>query len=277
MNKHYISVSQLAHEIVWKNKINNILEATVTAKAAVANKELMKLGKELEKSGINPTEEEVQAALLIQAVNSRGNLKNIDASDLATQIKEGRTYLNESGSYATMTIEGIGIVLGNAALIHVIAVITEKLTGKKQTDQAIKINLQKRLAQLKKITGFPAKAMETFFKFVVKVWGGGKMAQEVAGVLGTMFVVVLFLALGAALFPSVQSIVMITLSLMSFIGKAVEIINLLKHLWHIITNHETAIEKKNTEEIEQAIDAGWRGSKAEKDMGDMSQNAISQK
>jgi hypothetical protein len=150
----------------------------------------------------------------------------------------------------------------------------EKISGKKLDEGKLKAGIEKRLQQIKKVTGFPAKVMSQFFTFIVKSFGGGEVAQEVAGIVGTIFVVGIFIAIGIALFPGTGSIIMFVLAILSLLGKGVEIIHLIKHLWHIIKNHKKSIESKDPAELEQAIENEWKGSAGEKTMGDMSKNAM---
>ena len=77
MNRHTISISQLTQQILFEKKMNLLLES-VRDKALTANKELMTLGKELKTSNIDPTDEEIQAALLVKAIENGGNVKNIE-------------------------------------------------------------------------------------------------------------------------------------------------------------------------------------------------------
>jgi len=214
---------------------------------------------------------------LMKAIEAGGKLDKIepkDVKELEAQIKEGRNYINESGGVAHMAVEGVGMALGNTALLHAIAIGVEKISGKKQDDAKLKAGIEKRLGQIKKVTGFPAKVMSQFFTFVVKSFGGGEVAQKVAGVVGTIFVVGIFIAIGIALFPGTGSIIMFILAMTSFLGKGVEIGLLIKKLWHIIKDNKNSIESKDPVEIEQAIENEWKGSSGEKAMGDMSKNAM---
>ena len=269
MKKNTISISQLTQEILWTKKLNTILES-ITGQASAANSELMNLGRELKQSGLDPTDEEIQAALLMKAIEAGGKLDKIepeDVKELEAQIKEGRSYVNESEGVAAMAVEGIGMALGNAALLHAIAVGTEKISGKKVNESNLKTSIEKRLGQIKKVTGFPAKVMSQFFAFVVKKFGGGEVAQKIAGVVGTIFVVGVFIAIGIALFPGTGSIVMFILAILSLLGKGVEIVHLIKHLWHIIKDNKKSIESKDAAGIEQAINTQWN-NKGAKDTGD---------
>lgn len=271
MKKNTISISQLTQEILWTKKLNTILES-ITGQASTANSELMNLGKELKQSGLDPTDEEVQAALLMKAIEAGGKLDKIkpeDVKELEAQIKEGRNYVNESGGIAVMAVEGVGMALGNAALLHAIAVGVEKISGKKINEGNLKASIEKRLGQIKKVTGFPAKVMSQFFAFIVKKFGGGEVAQKIAGVVGTVFVVGVFIAIGIALFPGTGSIVMFILAILSLLGKGVEIIHLILHLWHIVKDNKKSVENKDVAGIEQAINTQWN-NKGVKNAGDAS-------
>lgn len=241
----------------------HLLLESIKDKALIANKDLMTLGKELKTSSVDPTDEEIQAALLIKTIENGGNIKNIEPSevqDLEAQIKEEREYLNESESVSVLVIEGLGTILGNTALLHAITHAVEKITNKKINEEKVRLQVQKNIKQLKNITGFPAKAMETFFKYIAKRLGGGELSQKVAGVLGTVFAISLLFVLGVILFPSTESIVLLSVSLTSLVGKAIEIRTLLVNLWKVIKQHKEAIMQQNSEELEQAVDDAMKNS-----------------
>ena len=274
MRKNTISILELTQQMLWNNKINLIIES-IAGQAEAANTALMSLGKKLKQSGLDPTEEDTQAALLMKSIENKGKLEKItpeDVNKLQAQLEESKDFVLESGSTTLLAIEGVGTILGNAALIHAIAVGVQKITGKKVDESKLKQKLTLFMQKVKKLTSYPAKAMESFFKFIAKSWGGGELAQEVAGVTGTLFVVLTLLSIGLLTFPSVESIIMITLSIMGFIGKAAEIFTLLKHLWHILKGHETDLEKENAKAIENAINTEWKGTAGEKEMNTTARN-----
>ena len=240
MNKNVISIKELAQQILWEKRVKLIFE-NAAGMASGIQSQVVNLGKELQAAGQDATDEEVQAALLMAALDDKGKLDNVDAQDVgavAGQIKEARGYtLTESG--ALHTIELVGNVLGNTALLNVIAKAVEKATGKKVDAGKLSVGINKIVGFLKKLTGLPAKAMEKFFGFITKLLGGGDAAQKIAGYSGTLLVVVAFFALGAMFFPVLgASPLMIVLSLTGLIGKGFEIAGLWKHIKDAIKDYK---------------------------------------
>ena len=152
----------------------------------------MELGKEIKAAGEDITDEEVQAAMLMAALENNGKLDKVDAQDveaITQQIKETRGYkLREAGGGLVQSLEVVGAILGNAAVLNVIATTMRELTGKEVNPDQISQKINKAMGPLKKLTGLPAKAMKMFFTFIAKKLGGGKAAQKIAGYSGTMVV-----------------------------------------------------------------------------------------
>ena len=242
MSKKTISIKELAQQILWEKKVKMIFENAAGMASGIQSR-VVNLGKELAAAGEDATSEEVQAALLMAALDDKGKLDNVDAQDVdavAGQIKEARGYtLAESGGGLIHTLEMVGNILGNTALMNVIAKAVEKATGKKVDPSKMAAGVNKMAGFLKKLTGLPAKAMEKFFAFIAGKMGGGDVAQKIAGYSGTMIVVLVFFALGTLFFPVLgASPLMVVLSLTGLVGKGFEIAALWKHIKEAIAQYK---------------------------------------
>ena len=230
MRKNTISLAQLTQQILLEQRMLTLFENAAGLASSIQSK-VIEFGKELKAAGEDPTDEEAQAALLMAALEKGGNLDKVDVEDAekaAGQVKENRGYTLNEGGGVLHAIELVGNVLGNVALLNVIAAAVEKVTGKKVDTTKITSKVNFITGKLKKLTGLPAKAMEKFFTLITAKLGGGAAAQKVGGYAGTLIVVVAFFALGALFFPVLgASPLMIILSLTGLIGKGFEI----KHLW----------------------------------------------
>lgn len=242
MKKNEITLGELAHSILHKNKTKRLLENASGMASGIQTK-VVSLGKELKAAGEDVTDEEVQAALLMAALDDKGKLDNVEPEEvkaIADQIKESRGYtISESDGGVIYYLEMIGNVLGNAALVNIIATAVEKTTGKKVDPSKISTSIKKMVGLLKGLTGLPAKAMEKFFAFVTKKLGGGETAQKIAGYAGTIIIVGAFFVIGALFFPVLgASPLMVILSLTGLIGKGFELFALWKHLKEAIKQYK---------------------------------------
>lgn len=252
MNRNTISIKELAQRVLWEKRVKLIFENAVGMASGIQS-QVVNLGKELQAAGQDVTDEEVQAALLMAALDDKGKLDNVDAQDVdavAGQIKEARGYtIAESGGGLIHTLEMVGNILGNAALLNVIAKAVEKATGKKIDPSKMSAGITIMAGFLKKLTGLPAKAMEKFFAFIAGKMGGGDAAQKIAGYSGTMLVVLVFFALGTLFFPVLgASPLMIILSLTGLVGKGFEIGALWKHIKEAIKQYKDE-KGKGAEEL----------------------------
>ena len=237
-----ILLSEIAKKVVTTKKSRRLFENVQGLASNVQNK-VMELGKEVKAAGEDITDEEVQAAMLMAALKDNGKLDKVDAQDVETiaqQIKEARGYrLKEAGGGLLQQIELVGAVLGNVALLKVIAITMKELTGKEINPDQISQKINKAMGPIKKLTGLPAKAMEKFFEFVTKKLGGGKASQKIAGYSGTIIIVTILLALGLLFFPVLgASPLMVFLSLTGVIGKGFELATLWKHLIEAIKDYK---------------------------------------
>ena len=241
--RNSILLSEIAKKVITTKKGRRLLE-NVQGLASNVQTKVMELGKEIKAAGEDITDEEVQAAMLMAALEDGGNLDKVDAQDVETitqQIKEARGYrLKEAGGGGLLqTVELIGAALGNVALLNVVASTMKELTGKEINPDQISQKINKAMGPLKKLTGLPAKAMEKFFEFITKKLGGGKASQKIAGYSGTIVVVTILLALGLLFFPVLgASPLMVFLSLSGVIGKGFELTTLWKHLTDAIKDYK---------------------------------------
>lgn len=241
MKKPEISLKQLTESILLERKVKRILENAVGMASNVQN-QVLALGKELKAAGEDITDEEVQAAMLMAALEDKGNLSNVEPEEvkaIADQVKEARGYKLQEGGAVLQAVEMVGAVLGNVALLNVISKAVEKATGKKQDTSKLAAGLKNISAKIKTFTGLPAKGMEKFFGWIAKKMGGGEAAQKIAGYSGTLLVVLIFMALGVTFFPVLgASPLMVVLSLTGLVGKGFEIVALWKHLKHAISDYK---------------------------------------
>lgn len=252
MRKNTISLAQLTHQILLEQKMQLLFENAAGLASSIQSK-VMEFGKELKAAGEDPTDEEAQAALLMAALDKGGNLDKVDVEDAekaVDQVKENRGYSLNEGGGVLHALELAGNILGNVALLNVIAAAIQKVTGKKVDTSTLASKVNRITGKLKNLTGLPAKAMEKFFAMVTKKLGGGAAAQKVAGFAGTIIVVVAFFALGAVFFPVLGgSPLMIILSITGLIGKGFELAHLWKELKHAIADYKEkggeGVEKLN--------------------------------
>lgn len=236
-------LSEIAKKVITSKKSRRLLE-NVQGIASNVQSKVMELGKEIKAAGEDITDEEVQAAMLMAALEDNGKLDKVDAQDveaITQQIKEARGYrLKEAGGGGLIyTLELIGTVLGNEAVLNVIVNTMKELTGKEINPDQISQKINKITSELKKYTGLPARGMEMFFSWVTKKLGGGKASQKIAGYSGTIIVITIFLGLGLLFFPVLgMSPLMVFLSLTGIVGKGFELATLWKHLVDAIKDYK---------------------------------------
>jgi uncharacterized membrane protein YeaQ/YmgE (transglycosylase-associated protein family) len=224
------------------NIVRTLLESA-EGDASAVQKQLFSLGSELKKDGENITDEEVQAAMLSALIDADGKVANVDVSDIDSikkEIKESRTYINESG--VLHSIEAVGTILGNSAFLHIIAEGLHKLGFKSVDEKSMKAKVEKVISAIKKVTGFPAKVMEKSFAWIADKLGFDKFGQIIAGIAGTILATVLLLALAAYLFPSLSSGVLIVFAITGMVGKSAEIYKLIKELMEYIKEHQAEVK-----------------------------------
>jgi hypothetical protein len=99
---------------------------------------------------------------------------------------------------------------------------------------------------LKKVTGFPAKAMEKAFEWIAKKLGGSEFQQGVAGIAGTLVTTIALLSLAVYFFPSITSGILMTFAITGMLGKSAEIYKLIKELIHHLKTKESEISTQGS-------------------------------
>lgn len=230
-------LAPIAQNIVMRSYMMSLLE-NISGDASAIQKQVVSLANELKADGEDITDDEVQAAMLSALITADGKIDQVDVSDIEsikTEIKESRGYLTEEGGILH-GIELVGTVLGNAALIHLMAGGFKKV-GINMDESKFKKNIESAVALIKRVTGFPAKMMEKAFTWIAKKLGFGAMGQKIAGLAGTLIVTVAFLALAIYLFPSITSGIALMFAISGMIGKSLEIKKILGEIWeHILAN-----------------------------------------
>jgi hypothetical protein len=238
-----MKLAPIAQNIVFHSYTRILLESA-TSDAAAVQKQLFSLGTELKKDGDDITDDEVQAAMLSALIDANGKLNNIDVSDVNSikkEIKESRSYINEDAGILH-SIELIGTVLGNAALIHIIAEDLHKMGFKNVDERKLKIKLDAITSSIKNVTGYPAKAMEKAFSWIASKLGAEATSQKIAGISGVLVLTISLLALAIYLFPSITSGLLIVVAISGMIGKSTEIVNLVGQLIAHIKEHQAELK-----------------------------------
>lgn len=196
-------------------------------------------------------DDEIKAALLIQALDADGDLEKVDVEKLKSDVKEGMLLrgqpLNESAEGILHLIEVIGNVAGNSALIEYLCEKVEKVTGKKMDAGKVKNSIVAIADTLKKVTGLPAKAIEKFFSFIADKLGMNNSSKKALELVGMVSAIVFFFALGVAHFPVLGTgILWWILSITGLLGKSIELVRIGKEIAHLIKGG-------NTQEIQDEI------------------------
>jgi hypothetical protein len=236
-----MKLAPIAQNIVLHSYVRTLLESA-TGDASAVQKQLFSLGTELKKDGEDITDDEVQAAMLSALIDADGKVANVDVSDIDSikkEIKESRTYVNESG--VLHSIEAVGTVLGNTAFLHILAEGLHKIGFKSVDEKSLKAKIEKVISGIKKVTGFPAKVMEKSFEWIADKLGFSEFSQKIAGLAGTILATILLLALAAYLFPSITSGILIVFAITGMVGKSAEIYKLIKELIAYIKENQAEI------------------------------------
>jgi len=231
-----MKLAPIALNIITRNMVNMLTESLDGSANTVQNK-LKDLSNELTDAGGDITDEEVQAAMLSALIDADGKIDSVDVTDIEsvkTEIKESRGYLTEDdGVFGVVHL--VGDVLGNAAFLEKLDKALNKV-GIDIDEKLLEKRLKVMFSGLKKVTGFPAKVLEKFFAWVSKKFGASVKGQKIAGISGLLMSVFFMFVVGCALFPSITSGVLMTISLTSLIGKSVEIVSLIKELLHLMSD-----------------------------------------
>jgi len=257
MKRNTIRLSDLTHQILIERRVNKLLE-NISSVASSVQGELKKLGDDVVDAGLDMADDEVQAALLMSLLDSKGDIDKVDVSDVEAiekQVQEARGHINESASGVGAVVHTIGDILGNAAVVEVLSIGIAKITGKKDSDVGTAMKkVQKIFKNVGAIAGLPGKAIERAFKWIAAKWGAGEKTQKIFGIVGMMMFVVVMFIIGVLSFPSLTSAVTITIGVTALLGKTVEFIKLTKHLIHSIGKHEKEISDTNKTDLEKKID-----------------------
>ena len=247
MNKPTLSLSEIAYRILRERKFKQMV-AEITAAMKSSSKMLkeagipsgidqgiLKVSKDVEEDGEDVNDEEVQAAMMMAALEKGGDISKVKASDVEKElptVDERRQSLNESGGGMLDSIfTVISLVLGNMAFIEAICAAIEKATGKKMDPVMVKTKLGEFDASIKALSGWVMKKFGQAIEWIIKKLGGGPNAQKI-GAYGVKFIcVVALFMLGVSHFPLAgASVIGIIISVTSMIGKGFELVVLGKEL-----------------------------------------------
>ncbi len=224
---------------------NRIFES-VTGEIKNVEKEVDTIKKELEADEEFADDNDVKAALLLQAIEKDGNLDEIDLEAAKKEVKESNRNkasgqpLNENANAIIHALELIGNFAGNADLVHFIAGKVEKLTGKKMDEGKFKDSVLKLVGGLKAVTGLPAKALIRFFEWASEKLGIKGDGAKAMDMVGRIIVLTFLFGVGIAHFPVLgTSALLWVLSLTGLIGKSVEITHIVKELIHLLKDPES--------------------------------------
>lgn len=224
----------------------NAIMESVTGEIKNVEQSVTNIMDELKDEGDDAESDEVKAAILMQAMDLADEGKDIEDLDLdkaKSDVKEGlsirgKSYdeVNESVGGAIHVLELIGNVLGNSALLEFIAHKIEKATGQKPDMGKVAKTIEGIAGALKKVTGLPAKAIEKFFEWIANKFGFTGNIEKGAGLVGKLVVIVFLFGLGIAHFPVLGTgILWWLLSLTGLVGKSVEVAEMSKDIFRLIT------------------------------------------
>jgi len=247
MKRRTMLFEQFNQVSIW-----DALIESVTGELKDVKDEVKDVMDELGKEGAQ--DDELKAALLMQALDKDGNIEDVDVDQLKKDVKEGMTIrgqsLNESTGGIVHVLELAGNVLGNAAFLEFLSKKLEKLTGKAMDPGKMKATIEKLLGGLKKVTGLPGKAISKFFSWVAGKLGADINGKKVSSLLGTGALIVFLFALGVSHFPVLGTgVLWWLLSLTGLVGKSTELLHIYKEIKEIIKKAAEGKDKKAEEEI----------------------------
>ncbi len=79
--RNTILLSEIAKNVITSKKTKRLME-NVSGMASNIQSKVVELGKEIKAAGEDITDEEVQAAMLMAALQDNGNLDKVDAQDI---------------------------------------------------------------------------------------------------------------------------------------------------------------------------------------------------
>ncbi len=223
---------------------NRIFES-VTGEIKDVEKDVDTIKKELEADDEIADDNDIKAAILLQAIEKDGDLDQLDLEAVKKEVKENNKNkvsgqpLNEDAGGIIHALELIGNFAGNADLVHFIANKVEKLTGKKMDEGKFKEKVLKIVEGLKTVTGLPAKALIKFFEWAAEKLGIKGDGAKAMDMVGRIIVLTFLFGIGIAHFPVLgTSALLWILSLTGLIGKSVEITHIVKELMHLLKDPE---------------------------------------
>ncbi len=246
MNKPTLSLSEITYRILRERKFNKMVaEITVAMKSSSKmlkeagipsgiDQGILKVSKEVEKDGEDVDDEEVQAAMMMAALEKGGDISKVKASDVEKELPtvEERRMVNESGGGiidGVLTV--ISLVLGNMAFIEAICAAIESATGKKIAPEKAKEAAQSLVKKIKGAAGWIMKKIGQAIEWIIGKMGGGPNAQKIGAYAVKFIGVVALFVLGASHFPLAgASVFGIIMSITSMIGKGFELVVLGKQL-----------------------------------------------
>jgi len=245
MSKKQISISELAQRIVLEKKFDKMvaeITKSMRSKTKIISENLptgidqaiLGASKKLDAAGEDVADQDVQAAMLLAAIEKGGDPAKITPDDVEQNmpsVQERKQVLKESENVALLITVMVSLVLGNAALVEGICKVITKITGKNMDANKFKAGATKVATLIKNITGWPMKAFGKAVAWIISKMGGGETAQKI-GKYSVKFVVVLTLfIIGVTFFPVAGvSGLGIALSVTGLIGKGFELITLGKEL-----------------------------------------------
>jgi len=256
MSKKQISISELAQRIVLEKKFDKMIaEVTLGMKSASKkasrllkegglpsgiDQGILKASKEAEKAGEDVADENVQAAMLMAALEKGGDPSKVTGADIEAQmekatVKETKQQIQESHSLGVQIVEMGALVLGNLALVEAICEVIEKITGKKIDASKFTKAVNTFVGWVKKATGWPMHVFGKAIEWIIKKLGGGESAQKIGKYSVKLVAVIAMFVMGFAFFPiGGVSLIGLTLSVTGMIGKGIEIGKLGYELFHAI-------------------------------------------
>lgn len=228
------------------SSIFDTLLENVSSEIKDVQQEVDAIMKDLKDEGKDAETDEVKAAILMQAIDLADAGKDLDELDIdkaKADVKEGMSIrgqeldpLNESESGLIKGIEVAGALLGNAVFLEFISKKLEKLTGKSMDPEKMKGTLEKIFGGIKKVTGFPGKAISKFFGWAAEKLGANLNGKKAAEMLGMGAMIIFLGALGVTHFPVLGvGVLWWILSLTGLVGKSLELVHIYKEVKELIT------------------------------------------
>lgn len=242
-----IQLSPAARDIMLQQLSRLIIES-LSGNASDVASDLKTLSSELKADGEDITNAEVQAAMLNALLDANGDLDQVDVNDvdaIKREIRESRGHVLSEGGAVLGTLHVASDILGNSALIHIIAESIHKITGQDVDENKLKTRIQTITSRIKNVAGFPARVIEKSFTWIAKQFGASEFTQKIAGLSGVLLSTIIMLAIAIYLFPSITSGVLLVLAVCAMIGKGVEIIETVKKIINLVRDQSNKANLAN--------------------------------